>query len=63
MSADIWSEDFQNQVGKAVDHPRFIFESWRGIDHAEYAQPGADAIQTAELALQTPENGQRRQPG
>src|SRR6185503_7417152 len=39
VGANVPAEDFDDEVGEAVDHGRLLVESRRGIHHAEHAHP------------------------
>src|SRR5258706_567941 len=61
VGADVRAEEFEQQIGEAVDDARLLIESGRRIHHSEHAGPGGDAIQISQRALQTAENRERRQ--
>src|ERR1044071_5591742 len=52
----------EDQVGESVDHGRLVDEAGRRVDHPEDAQPARHAVEVAELALERPEDRERRQP-
>src|SRR5882672_11636468 len=59
MGSGFRSPEFEDQVGKAIDHGRLPDKAGRGIDHAENAHPLRYAIEIAERALQRTQHRQR----
>ena len=50
------SEDLDDELRESVDDRGLAIESRSGIDHAEDARPGGDAIEVAQLALEASED-------
>jgi hypothetical protein len=57
--ADLGAEQFERQIGEAVDHVGRAIETRRRVHHAEDSRPGGDAVEVAERALQAAEDRQR----
>ena len=57
------SEHTQDQICEPVDDCGLTIESRRGVDHAEYPVPARDALQVAELALETAQDGKTGKAG
>jgi hypothetical protein len=56
VGADFPSKQFQNQIGKAIDDAGLLLEAGSGIHHAENFNPGGDAVEIAESAVQAAED-------
>ena len=51
MGALFGSEDFGDEIGKAVDDRWKLGEVGTGVDRAEHAKPGLDAIEFAQCGF------------
>src|SRR5262245_18860489 len=52
VAASLRAVEFDDEIREAVDHFRLAVELGRRVDHAEDPQPGGDAVEVAQFALE-----------
>src|SRR5262245_24164499 len=55
------SVEVENEIGEAVDHGRVLREAVDGVDVAVDLEPAGDRVEVTKLALDRPEDVQRRE--